>query len=99
MRKTTTNRQSALPSAEVSALQERINAWIERLEHKAHALVESTDIEELSAKERLDLALKVMQQIQRFVTLRQQLEAIIQPDEATESQDMISNLMRQMRGE
>ena len=49
------------------------------MKRPASALVERTDIDELSAKERLDLALKVMQQLHRFVTLGQQLEALAQP--------------------
>ena len=99
MRKTTTSRQSGAGGDKLTPLQERINAWIERLEQQASALVESTDIDELSAKERLDLALKVMQQLHRFVTLGQQLEALAQPTDATTSQDALTNLMRQMRGE
>ena len=43
--------------------------------------------------------LKVMQQLHRFVTLGQQLEALAQPTDATTSQDALTNLMRQMRGE
>lgn len=101
MRKTTTSGTALRPGQAkvLAAQQQRISAWITRLEQQATELVEGTDIDELSAKERLDLALKVMQQLQRFITLRQQLEAASQPPAQASTSHMISDLMRQMRGE
>lgn len=101
MRKTTTNlTKSTHAEEQPTEQQQRINTWIERLELQATSLITGTNIDELSAKERVDLAIKVMNQLQRFIALRQQIEVASQPAAATASDGaLITDLMRQMRGE
>ena len=74
----------------------RINTWITRLEHTAATLLEDIDIEELTQKERLDIALKCMGHIQRYVALGQQIE-VSKPEGAENT--FMEALRRQMRGE
>ncbi|GCE21614.1 hypothetical protein [Dictyobacter kobayashii] len=55
------------------------------------------DIEELSQKERLNFALKILGQIQHFLTIKQKLAS--PPAAANNVQIWLQNLMQQMRGE
>lgn len=86
-------------AAQLSEQQQRINTWIERLEQQANDLIAGVALDELSAKERVDLAVKIMGQLQRFLALRQQAEQAASPAPAANTQVLIANLMRQMRGE
>jgi hypothetical protein len=79
-----------------SPLQERVTHWIQQLEAQAMALFADVQIEDLSTKERIDLGLKVMTQLQRFVSLGQQLEVGTQSNRTSAA---LATLMRQMRGE
>jgi hypothetical protein len=79
-----------------SAQQKRIASWIEQLEKTASDLLDSIEIEELTAKERFDISLKCIGHIQRFVMIGQQLDSGT-TDGGT--QTMIAAIMRQMRGE
>jgi hypothetical protein len=74
----------------------RIDAWITKLEEKASELLEGADLDELSSKERIDLAMKCLGHIQRFVMVNQQLEAETHDGSTTV---MLAAMMRQMRGE
>ena len=75
---------------------QRVQQWVERLEARANELLKNINVEELTPKERIDLALKCIAHAQRFLILGQQLEAKTPRDK---SQLIISAIMRQMRGE
>ncbi|GCE28806.1 hypothetical protein KDA_42900 [Dictyobacter alpinus] len=80
-----------------NAARQQVERWVQRLEEQAYSLLLDIDIEELSQKERLNFALKIISQIQHFLTLRQKLDT---PDVPTNNvQIMLQNLTRQMRGE
>jgi hypothetical protein len=75
----------------------RIDEWIATLEQKARALLDGLEIdaEEMSPKERVDCAAKLMTLAQRYMVIRQQSEAT----EPTNRNAILLTLMKQMRGE
>jgi hypothetical protein len=76
---------------------QRVQQWVERLEARANELLKNINVEELTPKERIDLALKCIAHAQRFLILGQQLEAKT-PREKSQ-QLIMAAIMRQMRGE
>lgn len=79
-----------------SKQQQRINDAIQRMDDQAQALIDGADLDELSSKERLDLAVKFISLKQRFLLIAQQQQAAT-PQGRTEI--MLTAIMRQMRGE
>jgi hypothetical protein len=78
--------------------EQRIEHWISQLEEQTQLLLSDIDIEEINHKERLNLALKMMSQIQHFLAMQQKTS--VSPSPASNSVNvMLDNLMRQMRGE
>jgi hypothetical protein len=75
---------------------ERIEKWIETIEQKANLLISGADLEDLSSKERIELGLRCINTMQRFIVLSQQIEAET-PTGSTSI--MLAAIMRQMRGE
>ncbi|GLV60767.1 hypothetical protein KDH_75860 [Dictyobacter sp. S3.2.2.5] len=77
--------------------EQRIEHWVGQLEEQTRDLLAGIDLDELSQKERLGFALKMLSQIQHFLTIRQKLET---PPAATGNvQIWLQTLMQQMRGE
>ncbi|GCF11213.1 hypothetical protein [Dictyobacter arantiisoli] len=81
----------------VHAPEQRIEHWITQLEAQAQLLLSDIDVEEINQKERLALALKIVNQIQRFLTIQQKLEAPAPTSNTVNI--LLQNLMRRMRGE
>ena len=77
--------------------EQRIEHWIAQLEEQARLLLSDIDIEEINHKERLNLALKMMSQIQHFLAMQQ--KTAVSPPGNNHVNIMLENLMRQMRGE
>jgi hypothetical protein len=77
--------------------EQRIEHWISQLEEQARLLLRDIDIEEINHKERLSLALKMMSQIQHFVSMQQRTEVSAPANNNVDI--MLHNLMQQMRGE
>ena len=75
----------------------RIDDWISTLEQKARLLLDGLEIdaEEMSPKERIDSATKLVTLAQRYMVLRQQREA----GEPAGRNTILLTLMKQMRGE
>jgi hypothetical protein len=75
----------------------RIDEWIVVLEQKARTLLDGLEIdaEEMSPKERVDCAAKLMTLAQRYMVIRQQSEA----GEPQGRNTILLTLMKQMRGE
>jgi hypothetical protein len=75
----------------------RIDDWIATLEQKARTLLDGIEIdaEEMSPKERIDSAAKLMTLAQRYMVIRQQSEAA----EPQGRNTILLTLMKQMRGE
>ncbi|GHO85791.1 hypothetical protein [Dictyobacter formicarum] len=82
---------------QVARAEQRIEQWVTRLEGQVQHLLEELDIEELSQKERLGFALKMLSQIQHFLSIKQKLDA--PPAASSNVQIWLQNLMQQMRGE
>jgi predicted alpha/beta hydrolase family esterase len=80
------------------AQEQRIEHWISQLEAQAQLLLSDIDIEEINHKERLNLALKMMSQIQHFLVIQQKTNVSV-PSAGNSVNAMLDNLMRQMRGE
>jgi hypothetical protein len=80
------------------AQEQRIEHWISQLEAQAQLLLSDIDIEEINHKERLNLALKMMSQIQHFLVIQQKTHVSV-PAAGNSVNAMLDNLMRQMRGE
>jgi hypothetical protein len=76
----------------------RIDDWIALLEQKARTLLDGLelDAEEMTPKQRIESATKLVTLAQRYMLIRQQREAAQPP--ARDNQ-VIYALMRQMRGE
>jgi len=74
----------------------RIQQWIEKLEKQATDLLDGIELDELTAKERVELALKCLGHTQRFIMLDQQLESETPTGQTTV---MLAAIMRSMRGE
>jgi len=76
----------------------RIDAWIELLEQKARLLLDGLEIdaEEMSPKDRVGSATKLVTLAQRYHLIRQQRESAEPP---ARDNHLIYALMRQMRGE
>ena len=71
-----------------------INEWAERLSSKARIIIDNTDIEELTPKERLDHALKCIGQMQRLLALGKQI-GVLAPEGAQNIYEAaIKGLMR-----
>jgi hypothetical protein len=77
--------------------EQRIEHWISQLEEQARLLLRDIDIEEINHKERISLALKMMSQIQHFLSMQQKTEASTPANNNVNI--MLQNLMQQMRGE
>jgi hypothetical protein len=76
--------------------EQRIAAWVERLEERAGTLIDGANLDELSAKERLDLAVKFLSLTQRFISLAMQAQSNTTQGH---SDILLTTLMRHMRGE
>lgn len=76
--------------------QQRITSWIDRLENQAQTLMDGANLDELSAKERLDLAVKFIALKQRFILIEQQTTS---GTPAGRTDVLLAAVMRQMRGE
>ncbi len=76
--------------------QQKIHAEITRMDAKAQELIDGVDLDELSAKERLDLAVKFISLKQRFLLIAQQQQAATP---AGRTEILLAAVMRQMRGE
>ena len=76
----------------------RIDDWIALLEQKARTLLDGLEIdaEEMTPRQRIESATKLVTLAQRYMLIRQQQEAAQPP--ARDNQ-VIYALMRQMRGE
>jgi hypothetical protein len=83
--------------AATSTQEQRIEHWISQLEEQTRLLLRDIDIEEINHKERLGLALKMMSQIQHFVSMQQKTEVTTPANNNVNI--MLHNLMQQMRGE
>jgi hypothetical protein len=77
--------------------EQRIEHWISQLEEQARLLLRDIDIEEINHKERISLALKMMNQIQHFLSMQQRTEVSTPANNNVNI--MLQNLMQQMRGE
>ena len=75
----------------------RIDEWIGTLEQKARLLLDGLEIdaEEMTPKERIDSAAKLVTLAQRYMVIRRQSEAGEPPTRNT----ILLTLMKQMRGE
>ncbi len=75
----------------------RIDEWIALLEQKARTLLDGLEIdaEEMSPKERIDSAVKLVTLSQRYLVIRQQTES----GEPQGRNAILLTLMKQMRGE
>ncbi|MBV9688142.1 MAG: hypothetical protein JO202_00355 [Ktedonobacteraceae bacterium] len=74
----------------------RVNRQLGRIEQTIEDLMGGVELDEMSSKERLDLAVKLMGQQGRMLHLRQQCEAET-PQGGTSV--LMTAIMRQMRGE
>lgn len=77
--------------------EQRVEHWISQLEAQTQLLLSDIDIEEISHKERLNLALKMMSQLQHFLAMQQRISMNVPANNNVNA--MLDNLMRQMRGE
>ncbi|GCE07368.1 hypothetical protein [Dictyobacter aurantiacus] len=82
---------------QTNGAEQRIEHWIGQLEEQTRDLLAGLALDELSQKERLGFALKMLSQIQHFLTIRQKLET--PPAGSGNVQIWLQNLTRQMRGE
>lgn len=77
--------------------EQRVEHWISQLEAQTQLLLSEIDIEEISHKERLNLALKMMSQLQHFLAMQQKISVNVPASNNVNI--VLENLMRQMRGE
>ncbi|QBD76181.1 hypothetical protein EPA93_09230 [Ktedonosporobacter rubrisoli] len=75
---------------------DRITRQAELIENIMHELLAEVDIEQLSNLQRLNIAIKLMGQQTRILTLYNSCTAAESPQEA---ESLLAALMRQMRGE
>jgi hypothetical protein len=75
---------------------DRIEEQLQRVERMVLALIDGVDLDELSAYERLNITIKLMQQHARLLVMRQNAEPA-EPEKAESI--MLGVLMKQLRGE
>lgn len=77
----------------------RLEHWLTQLEEQTHLLLEDIDLEELSSKDRVSLALKMLSQIQHFLTIQQKSAAPAVSAANNQVNILLQDLRRRMRGE
>jgi hypothetical protein len=75
---------------------QRIGHWLERMEQQIEYLLVDIDYSKLNERARMDLAVKFLELLQRFLSLSQRVEA---STPSNSSERLLESIRSRMRGE